>query len=786
MDDLLSEFIAETHEMLGAVQETLVSWEASPNDSEKLDVIFRFVHTVKGNCGFFDLPRLAALSHAAETALAKVRAGKRQPDTPFIDAILAVIDRIDGMVSALEAGEELPRGSDDDVLQALEGNGEAASTSEEVEAPVAKADAAKPAENIQIARSIRLPVTLLDRVMAEISDVVLVRNELGRHIRDADLDPAALSTFDRLTGIINDLRDDISQMRMHRLDHLYAPLPRLVRDLSQELGKKVSFEVEGGQVELDREIIELIRDPIVHILRNAIDHGIEAPEERIANNKPEIGAITISTRQTGNRVAIMIDDDGNGIDTERLVAKARDARIITARDVEAMSNADKLELIFEPGISTATEVTSVSGRGVGMDVVRANIERLGGTIAVSSEEGEGTRMLISLPATLSIVPSLTVRVGDHRFGIPRSYAEEIVSSRSDHLDFVDAGDSKLVEFRGKKLRCIRLADVLDIEGDDIAKCDLLIARLASGDMCALAVDKVLNHEELVVKPLADVIMRCNLYTGASLLDDGSLVLMLHITGIAMQEGLINDLGRKKRVYVNKDRDKAQQTIAVPAVLFSTLDGRHQLVRMDSITRICKVQRSALRQSENSAQVAINGEILPLAGSSCAELQQDTANVLLLGDGMREIAYLIDSVLDTVKLVNEVMPEAAAGPVEGVVLLDGRATEVIDCHWLFANHGVGSGMNSAKVCRIDLTDQWVRSILRPLVESAGYRVVDKDASEDADVAIVLEDADDTALQAAEVITLINEKAGAEGPGGGVYRYDRESLLAALQSKKRVLA
>ena len=786
MDDLLAEFIAETHEMLGAVQETLVSWEANPSDSEKLDVIFRFVHTVKGNCGFFDLPRLAALSHAAETSLAEVRAGNRQPDKPFIDAILAVIDRIEEMVSALEAGEDLPSGSDDDVLAALDGSAGSVEQPETAQSETPSApepEAAKPTETTQVARSIRLPVTLLDRVMAEISDVVLVRNELSRHIRKADLDPALVSTFDRLTGIINDLREDVSQMRMHRLDHLYAPLPRLVRDLSHDLGKKVALEVDGGQVELDREIIELIRDPIVHILRNAIDHGIEAPDVRVANQKPETGTISINTRQTGNHVAIIIDDDGAGINVDRLVKRAKDAGIVTAEELQVMSEAHKLELIFEPGISTAAEVTSISGRGVGMDVARANIERLGGTIAIRSEEGEGTRLIISLPATLSIVPSLTVQVGDHRFGVPRSYAEEIVSSRSDRLSFCDAGDSKLVEFRGKKLRCIRLADVLGIAGDDTTQCDLLIAKLASGDLCALAVDKVLDHEELVVKPLADAIMSCNLYTGASLLDDGSLVLMLHVTGIAMQEGLHTDVARKKRSNVQEQASKAADKLAIPAVLFSTLEGTAQLVRMDSVTRIAKVDRTAFRFGEASAQVVINGDIVPLYGSESAHLCADKANVLLLGDGKREIAYLIDKVLDTVRLTNEIMPESQAGLVEGVVLLDGMATEVVDCHWLFANYGTQQTDDTVRTCRMDLTDQWVRSILRPLVESAGYKVIDGDASEDADLAIMLEGGESAPLQAAEIITLMSAEDEAEGGADSIYRYDRDGLIAALQSKKR---
>ena len=784
MDDLLAEFIAETREMLEVVQEELVAWEADPADRAKLDGIFRFVHTVKGNCGFFDLPRLAALSHAAESALSDVRAGKRSIDAALVNAIFAVIDRIGEMVDTLEAGDEIPAGSDDDLITAFTPSDEEAAP---VEAPQSdETDDGKKAGAAVIARSIRLPVNLLDRVMGGISDIVLVRNELGRHIREADMDPAIGSTFDRLSGIIEDLREDISQMRMHRLDHLYAPLPRLVRDLSAELGKKVTLEVEGGQVELDREIIELVRDPLVHILRNAVDHGIETPADRKADGKPETGLVQIFTRQTGNRISIAIVDDGAGIDTDSLCRKAVDAGIATAEECAAMPKQAMQELIFEPGISTASQVTSVSGRGVGMDVVRSNIERLGGTIVIRSERGEGTRIFVSLPATLSIVPSLTLSVGEHRFGVPRSYVEEIVSSRSEQLTFSTVGETRLLEYRGEKLRCCSLSDALQIERDEASNRDLLIIKVASGDKFALDVDCVSSHEDLVVKPLPDVIMDTSLYTGASLLDDGSLILMLNLAGLAIQQGYANDIVRTRHISENDNVVAAANVVSTPAVLFAALDGTQRLVRMDSVNRITKADVDAVRTDGDKAQAVLDDAIIPLASLDKAQLPQGQCNMLLLGDGETEIGYVIDRVLDTVTLDNKVMSGTAGGEVEGVVLLDGRAVEMLDCHWLFAQFGRPVQKAAKATCRIDMSDPWAKSILHPLVEAAGYRVIDVDASEEADIAIALQDSAADTMQAAELIQLISDPEAANDTANSVYRYDRDALMAVLQSKKRTSA
>ena len=407
MDDLIADFVAECREMLEALGGEIVAWEAQPDDRARLDSIFRFVHTVKGNCGFFEFPRLEALSHAAEDALADVRAGRRVPDGALVSAVLAVIDRIGEMVAAIEAGEEFAGGDDAVLIQALEPGAEGPAAV----AAVAVADgkvAAAP-------RTIRLSVELLDRVMSGVSDMVLARNELARRLRETDNDVTVDGAFERLSGIIAEMRDAITRTRMQRIENLFVALPRMVRDLSGELGKQVLVDIDGGDVELDREMIEMIRDPLTHIIRNAVDHGIEKPADRLKAGKREIGLLSVSARQSGNQILIDIVDDGKGIDGKKLVEKAVAAGSVEAADAAKMTARERLALIFEAGLSTAKSVTSISGRGVGMDVVRSNVERIGGIVEVDSNPGAGTRMTLRVPLTLTIIPALTVSIGKPAF-----------------------------------------------------------------------------------------------------------------------------------------------------------------------------------------------------------------------------------------------------------------------------------------------------------------------------------------------------------------------------------
>src|SRR6476659_2848977 len=482
MDDLIADFVAECREMLEALGGEIVAWEAEPDDRARLDSIFRFVHTVKGNCGFFEFPRLEALSHAAEDALADVRAGRRQADGALVSAVLAIIDRIGEMVAAIEAGEEMPAGDDSSLIDAL------APGAETHAAPVAAAVAEGQPRATSAPRTLSLSVELLDRGMSTVSDMVLARNELARRLRENPTDVAVDGAFERLSAIIADMRDAITRTRMQRIENLFVGLPRMVRDLSAELGKQILVDIEGGDVELDREMIEMIRDPLTHIIRNAVDHGIETPAERLKAGKREIGILAVSARQSGNQILIDIQDDGRGIDGTKLVDKASASGTRDKADAAQRTPREQLALIFEAGLSTAKAVTAISGRGVGMDVVRSNVERIGGIVEVDSRLGEGTRLTLRVPLTLTIIPALTVSIGNQHFAIPRSAIEEIVRAHGESVSLERVGGAGVATIRGRRVPEVSLASILGIYSE-VEEQDqkLIVLRPAGGDVYALSV-----------------------------------------------------------------------------------------------------------------------------------------------------------------------------------------------------------------------------------------------------------------------------------------------------------
>ena len=786
MDELLADFVAETREMLEQSGSELVAWEADPSDKARIDTIFRFVHTVKGNCGFFDFPRLERLSHAAEDALAECRAGRREPDSDLVTAVLAVIDRISEMTDAIEAGEEFPDGGDDLLIAALQPDAEV-----EVQSDISSVDAVEvsavpdseaaaprsPSKAVQ--RSIRLPVDLLDEVMKGVSDMVLARNDLARRLREAGEQPTIDGPFERLSAILADVRTSITRMRMQRLEHLFSSLPRLVRDLSNELGKQVMVDFEGGEVELDREMIEMVRDPLTHIIRNAIDHGIETPVSRLNQGKREIGLLRFAARQSGNQISLVITDDGNGINIEKLVAKALANGLYSRAELERMSERQKQNLIFEPGLSTAEEVSSVSGRGVGMDVVRANIERVGGSIEVSSKPGEGTSFQLQLPLTLSIIAALTVGSGEQRYAIPRSYVEEIVFGNSSHVDFAQAGDRRLVTFRDKRVTCLSLGDVLDTETNESCNWQsktLVLIRLASDDVFALAVDRVFDHEDVVVKPIAPAIMDTRLYAGTTLLDDGRPMMLLDLPSIAQMRGMVG-IARSKASVIDTDK-KVEQKKAAPVMLFAGLDGRHRAVRLELVRRIDTIAREAIDIEGTRAQAVIDGEIFTLAGHDTGPLPDGRCRLLRLSDGETELVYAVREVLDAADITNDLVPSSADKSIEGVTLIGGKPIPLLDGHAIFASYAGTRKVERTLSCRLPSNSEWARTILEPLVEAAGYRIAGQDEEVEADLAISL--AEETSEPTGVARETIRLRPDPEDDGdGSIYRYDRDGLLAALK-------
>jgi two-component system chemotaxis sensor kinase CheA len=757
MDDLLQEFVAETRETLEALAGEIVAWEADPGDRARLDAIFRFVHTVKGSCGFLDLPRLARLSHAAEDALAAVRDGDRHPDLALVNAVLGIVDRIGEVVEAIDAGVALDDTSDDLLIAALA----------EDAAPVAPVTAQGPARGAS--RSVRLSVDLLDRMMSGMSDLVLARNELARRLRDDGAEPAVEASLERLSHTLAEMRDTVTRTRMQRVETLFAALPRMVRDTAAEVGKQVTLHVEGADVELDREMIELMRDPLVHIIRNAIDHGLEEVAERRVGGKPATGTLRVSARQSGNQILIEIADDGRGIDVARIAAKAVEHRIHTQAEIAAMSEADRLDLVFAPGLSSRDTANAISGRGVGMDVVRANVEQIGGRIVLLNRPGQGLTIVMHVPLTLSIISTIVVGVGAQRFAIPRQAIEEIVSVRAAGVRLDRLGDAALATVRGERMPLVALGP---LAGVDCAEPQVLAIVVTRDGHYALGLDAVLDTEELVVRPAAPVVMAAGLYAGQTLPDSGLPMLLLDAGGIAAAAGL-----RFTAAAPSEDDADAAVAVGPQALLFDDLDGQRRALVLAAIDRVERIAGSAVRWTGGRLRLVSGGTTVPLhALTPIDELAEVT--LLRLTDGETELAYAIAEPADIVALPATLAPAAVPG-IAGVAVIAGEQVEVIDVHALFA--GIALPPAARPLCLLHAdAGGWMDNFLRPAIEASGYRCVAQLApGETAAVALAMDDvADPPVSAAANLVRLRRSPAG--GPDS-IYRYDRAALVAALDAR-----
>jgi two-component system, chemotaxis family, sensor kinase CheA len=765
MDDLLQEFIAETRETLEALSGEIVAWEAQPSDRARLDAIFRFVHTVKGSCGFLDLPRLARLSHAAEDVLAQLRSGERTPDRMLVNAVLAIVDRIGEIVEAIDAGTALDDSGDELLVAALA----------EGAAEVAQPTGVVPAQRAP-ARSVRLNVDLLDRMMSGMSDMVLARNELARRLRQGEIDPAVEAALERMSLTVGEMRDTVTRTRMQKIDALFSALPRMVRDTAAGLGKSVSLHVEGSDVELDREMIEVMRDPLVHIVRNSIDHGIEGPNDRRIAGKRENGRLVVTARQSGNQIIVEIADDGRGIDTARLVAKLARSGARTEKELQALSERAKLDLIFQPGVTSKDEVTEISGRGVGMDVVKSAIEQIGGRIELDNNPGKGLRIAIHVPLTLSIISAIVVGSAGQRFAIPRQAIEEIVTDHSEAIRVDTIGGRMVATVRDRRMPLLHLGALLELGEADPANMQMLAIVNVGAGSYALAVETVLDNEELVIKPASPAVMSTGLYAGQTLPDSGLPMLLLDCAGMASAAGL--DFNRD----VTQEYDEAEVETAlpgIPALLFADLDGVRRAVPLGIVDRVEQVEAEHLRFSAGRWRLTIDGRIVPLM------MQGDLAGrsqfgVLRLEDGESEVAYAIDEALDIVTLPEEIVLARVPGPVAGVVLLGEEQVELLDAYWVFAEFAGEEEDFAAPLCLLaGDADGWMASFVRPMLEHAGYRVVSRLApGEVPAVVLSSEGLGEPEAVSAPVVRLRRRKASAGSGDDSIYRYDRNGLLDAL--------
>jgi two-component system chemotaxis sensor kinase CheA len=788
MDELLQEFISETQETLEALAGEVVAWEADPLDRDRLDAIFRFFHTVKGSCGFLNLPRFERLSHAAEDVLSDIRMGKRMADPATVSAVLGIMDRIGELAEAVADGAALPSENDDFLIGALS----ALPDDETVVEPEIKAPAPAPRQGgMQTGpRTIRLPLSLIDQLMNGVSDMVLARNELSRKLRERTADPELDNVFERLSTCVADMRDVISKTRMQRVDRLFAAIPRMVRDLGRELGKRIDLTLEGGDVEMDREMVEMVVDPLTHIVRNSIDHGIETPDQRRAAGKPEAGSLRVEARQSGNQIVIAIADDGAGINTARLVEKWIAQGRLTPAAAARMTEQEKLDLIFQPGLSTASQVTAISGRGVGMDVVRANVERIGGVISLDNHPGKGLCITLRVPLTLTIIPGLIVRAGGQHFAIPRAAVVEILHDNNETLQISEVGGAKIATIRSVRHSMIDLEDVLGMEKPaQSGPRAIMVVRSAAGVPFAMGVSTVDNHEELVIRPASPLVMATGVYAGMTLPDNGKPMLLLDAAGLASAANLPDIIDDRAARQQEEAADAQSGVEMVAALRFEELSGEKRLLKLSLIERVEDVDSRLFGRSGNRAFVRLDGRLVPVA-NGLSQFDRDKVSALRLRDDRREACYPVAAVLDIVQM--PAVPDMIAmhGLLSGVAVIDGEHLEVINPFALFASlPEEGAAERATGRCLLaDAEDGWTREILAPLLRQAGHDVVlglPGDSAVDPDDVVLCADAG--AAQAAEimgcrVVQLRASPRPVDPQDGSIYRYDQAALMAAIAGRR----
>ena len=494
MDDLLSDFLSETSDHIDGIATYLVLFEQNPSDSDAVTQIFRLVHTIKGTSGFLGLSGLQDVAHAAETLIDTLRDGA-PPTSVAVSLLLESLDRIKHLLSRVaELGEE-PADDHSDIISKIKAYLAAGISDDGAVAPVAKAEpvieqavpaeadgpidqseldtsealssianeqqppASKPRESARVVKdaeqtpgkakapdTIRLPVAAIQRIMDLVSELVLTRNQIMDLSRQHNISQIK-SPLERLSTVTSDLQDAVMRARMQPMTRLFASVPRLIQDLSVELKKKFDLVMEGADTELDRQLIEAIRDPLTHLIRNCADHGIESPAEKSPPANRKRAKYSIAAFYDSGQVHIEISDDGRGLDADRIRKKAVERGLYDADAIASMSDEKVYRFILEPGISTAKAVTTVSGRGVGMDVVRANIEGVGGTISLQSTKGCGSKFILKIPLTLAIAPALIVRAGGHRFAVPQQYVVEAVNVDEDTNNLKTMDNSQLLQLR---------------------------------------------------------------------------------------------------------------------------------------------------------------------------------------------------------------------------------------------------------------------------------------------------------------------------------------------------
>ncbi|MGN8244996.1 chemotaxis protein CheW [Cellulomonas soli] len=784
VDEIVREFLVESHENLDQLDRDLVALEESPGSRPLLSSIFRTIHTIKGTSGFLAFGKLEKVTHIGENLLVELRDGRRQMDQRTTDVLLLLTDTVreilqaievdgtegavsvDACMAALEAVRAEVPGDEPaaeppaapapvDVAPATPAPVEPAAEPAEPAQPVAEAQPPQPApvaeapvqdapapaveevvpvvaeqpapvptpaapavaapaaagpvlpaqgrppvveqapvEEVGTLRgaadtSIRVDVDLLDALMRQVGELVLARNQISRlatGTEDVDLARSA----QRLNLIAGELQEGVMKTRMQPIEHVWSKMPRIVRDLAAACHREVQLEMTGGDTELDRGLLEAVKDPLTHLVRNAVDHGIEPADERTAAGKPAKGLLSLRAYHAGGQVVVEVADDGRGIDTDKVSAKALQRGLRTAEQLAAASQAELLQLLFLPGFSTAEAVTNVSGRGVGMDVVRTKIEGIGGNVDVESVVGVGTVWRLRIPLTLAIMPALTVECSGDMYAVPQVNLLELVAldgqgqRAGSGIEYVHA--APVYRLRGELLPLVSLASVLQLDGagsgDAVPDQPAVIAVVqADHQRFGLLVDRVLNTEEIVVKPLSARLKSIGAYSGATVLGDGRVALILDVQALA-RRAMVGEIDGMTRDQARAQAQTTRATEVEQVLVVGIGGGRRVAMPLASVARLEHVEATQVELVGGREVVQYRGTILPLArldrilGAYGSE-QSDELLVVVYSRGGRSVGMVVHEIVDIVDDDAGRHSDIEDAGLVGSTVLGDRVTELLD-------------------------------------------------------------------------------------------------------------
>ena len=743
-DGLLNDFLVETKEGLDHLDAELLALESSPEDRDLINAIFRRLHTIKGVCGFLDFHKLESVTHAGETLLGELRSETLKVNDKIVTLLLTLCDAIRTIVSSIEetkregdgcfdtlvadllAAAKSPETSSDtkelsldeqfemllaqreaeeELQAAASSNGVANTVPPQPQAPVVAepVHASAPQAEYQETQtktggqetSLRVDVDLLDHLMNLAGELVLARNQILQSTKGMD-DVNFRAITQRLNLVTSELQEGVMKTRMQPINTVWSKFPRVVRDLSLTCKKQVRLEMYGKETELDKTLIEAIKDPLTHIVRNSIDHGIELPDARVAKGKSAEGCITMRASQEGGYVIIEIIDDGGGLNTEKIRERALQRGLISREKAQAMSEQEVHRLIFAPGFSTADTITNLSGRGVGMDVVKSSVEKIGGHVDITSHAGEGSSIRLKIPLTLAIIPALLLSCSGQKFAVPQSAITELVqlgaSQKVGSLSWI--GNYPFYKLRGDLLPLLFLSKQLKFSSQaDMADEDKVIVVIdIDGSRFGVVVDAVHDTEEIVVKPLGRQLGNLPIYAGATILGDGQIALIIdpvvlgREANIEQQEAAIAQAASGSTAAIVSESEQllivqvtAEERAAIP------------------LNKVRRLEEFPLRDIErvgSSSVVQYRGTILQLVDvAACVSTSGERwsgGHVVVVGSGASLVGLQVQAILDVTTQLTAVKPVHGKPGLTSYGVIQGKVIALLDVDYLVRLGAMGVG------------------------------------------------------------------------------------------------